>query len=103
MKQSLYGLKESGTTYIADLERAVQILREEGCQEIYLFGSVAMGTARPDSDLDIGIRNYPRERFFRIYGRLLSELEHDADLVDFGHQSALFSVLSEIGEVRRIA
>ena len=103
MKQKLYGMEESGTTYMADLERAVQILQEEGCQEIYLFGSVAIGTAGPDSDLDIGIRDYPRDRFFRIYGRLLSELEHDADLVDFGHQSALFSVLSEIEEVRRIA
>jgi predicted nucleotidyltransferase len=103
MKRPLSGTEESGTTHMADLERAVRILQEEGCQEIYLFGSVALGNAGPDSDLDIGIRDYPRERFFRIYGRLLTELEHDADLVDFGHQSALFSVLSEVGEVRRIA
>lgn len=95
--------KRSGTTYGSDIDRAVEILKEEGCKEIYLFGSYATGTAGPDSDLDIGIRDYPRERFFRIYGRLLSELEHDTDLVDFGHQSQLFAVLSEIGEVQRIA
>lgn len=103
MKQRRYGLGESEITYMADLERAVQILQDEGCREVYLFGSVAMGTAGPDSDLDIGIRDYPRERFFQIYGRLLSELEHKADLIDFGQQEALFSVLSEIGEVKRIA
>lgn len=103
MKQKLSGTELSGPSHMADLKRAVKILQEEGCREIYLFGSVAMGNAGPDSDLDIGIRDYPRERFFRIYGRLLTELQHHADLVDFGHQSALFAVLSEIGEVRRIA
>ena len=94
---------EESASHIADIERAVKILREEGCGEIYLFGSVATGRARTDSDLDLGIRDYPRERFFRIYGRLLMELEHNADLVDFGHESRLFEVLQEIGEVRRIA
>jgi predicted nucleotidyltransferase len=89
--------------HTADLERAVRILQEEGCREIYLFGSVATGDGGPGSDIDIGIRDYPRERFFHIYGRLLTELEHETDLVDFGHQSAMFSLLSEIGEVRRIA
>jgi uncharacterized protein len=89
--------------YKADLERAVRILQEEGCREIYLFGSFATGDAGPDSDIDIGIRDYPRERFFHIYGRLLTEVEHETDLIDFGHQTALFSLLSDIGEVRRIA
>jgi len=55
------------------------------------------------SDIDIGIRDYPKERFFHIYGRLLTELEHETDLVDFGNESALFSLLSGIGEVLRIA
>jgi predicted nucleotidyltransferase len=86
-----------------DLERAVRILQEEGCREIYLFGSVATGDAGPDSDIDIGIRDYPRERFFHIFGRLLTELEHETDLIDFGRQTALFSLLTDIGEVRRIA
>lgn len=89
--------------YKADLDRAVRILQEEECREIYLFGSVATGDAGPDSDIDIGIRDYPRERFFHIYGRLLTELEHETDLIDFGHQTALFSLLTDIGEVRRIA
>jgi len=103
MSREVGDTKTQGTTYAADLERAVAILQEEGCQEIYLFGSVATGETGPSSDIDIGIRGYPKERFFHIYGRLLTELEHEADLVDFGSQPALFSVLSEIGEVRRIA
>lgn len=91
------------TLYNADLESAVRILQEEGCREIYVFGSVATGDAGPDSDIDIGINDYPRERFFHIYGRLLTEVETETDLIDFGRQKALFALLSELGEVRRLA
>lgn len=86
----------------ADIERAVKILSEEGCQEIYIFGSIATGTADEQSDIDLGIRHYPRERFYHIYGRLLTELDHQMDLVDFEHQTKLFNVLTDIGEVKRI-
>ena len=40
MKQIRYGLGESEITYMADLQRAVQILQDEGCREVYLFGSL---------------------------------------------------------------
>lgn len=83
-------------------ERAVRILREEGCGEIYLFGSVAAGAAGEASGIDLGIREYPREKFFHIYGRLLTELDHGMDLVDFGAESKMFDVLSSLGEVRRV-
>ena len=86
-----------------ELQLAVQILQEEGCREVFLFGSMLTGEASPGSDIDIGIRNYPRDRFFHIFGRLLTELDHDVDLIDFDHEHALFTVLSEVGEVRRIA
>ena len=102
MGQESQETQEYSAIHTADLERAVRILQEEGCREVYLFGSVATGDAGPCSDIDIGLRDYPRERFFHIYGRLITELEHETDLVDFGHQTALFSLLSEIGEVRRI-
>lgn len=98
-----YGDTTGSRFHSHDIEAAVRILREEGCVEVYLFGSVASGTAGPSSDIDIGIRNYPRERFFQIYGRLLTELDHSVDLIDFGSESALFDVLTEIREIRRIA
>lgn len=87
----------------ADLERAVSILTAEGCSAIYVFGSVATGSAGPESDLDIGIRGCPKDRFFSVYGRLLWELEHGADLVDFDSNPEMLAVLDRIGEVRRVA
>jgi len=46
---------------------------------------------------------HAKGQFIHIYGRLLTELDHDVDLIDFDHEHALFAVLSEVGEVRRIA
>jgi predicted nucleotidyltransferase len=90
-------------SYRDDIKKAISILREERCSEVYVFGSIATDKATETSDIDIGIRGYPRERFFRIYGRLISELDHEVDLVDFDQQSELFTVLQRIGEIRRIA
>ena len=33
-----------------DLARGVAILKEAGCQQVYVFGSIAEGHVRPDSD-----------------------------------------------------
>lgn len=87
----------------ADLERAVLILTAEGCSEIYVFGSVATGSAGPDSDLDIGVRGCPKDRFFSVYGQLLWELEHGADLIDFDSNPQMLELLDRLGEVCRVA
>ena len=65
-----------------DVSRAVQILTDGGCSHIYVLGSVAAGTSRPDSDIDFAVRGCPPERFFRLQGRLLLELTRSADLID---------------------
>ena len=88
---------------VLDLEKAVRILKEEGCQEIYVFGSIATGRATEDSDIDIGIRQYPKERFFRIYARLMTDIDHHFDLIDFEINAQMFDLLSQIREVQRIA
>jgi predicted nucleotidyltransferase len=41
--------------------------RTNAVQEVWLFGSRAKGTSRPDSDVDIGIYLMPHEWAFGIY------------------------------------
>jgi predicted nucleotidyltransferase len=65
-----------------DIERAIRILKTAGCEEVYLFGSLADGDASSGSDIDLAIRGCPSGQFFRLQGKLLMELEHRADLVD---------------------
>jgi predicted nucleotidyltransferase len=42
-------------------------VRTNAVQEVWLFGSRAKGTSRPDSDVDIGIYLTPHEWAFGIY------------------------------------
>lgn len=86
-----------------DLSRAVKILQEEGCSEIFLFGSVARGEAHAESDLDLAVSGCPRGRFFSLIGRLLVELEHPVDLVNLDMQAALAQYLKQEGLLVKIA
>ncbi len=65
-----------------DLARGVAILKEAGCQQVYVFGSIAEGHVRPDSDIDFAVRGCPAKLFFKLQGRLLLELRRSADLID---------------------
>jgi predicted nucleotidyltransferase len=85
-----------------DIRRAVQILKEEGCSEIYLFGSVAAGKIREDSDLDIAIRGCPRGHFFHLLGRLLWELNHSVDLINLDTQDVFAQHLQQAEGLLRI-
>ena len=68
--------------YRADVARAVEICKAEGCRDVFIFGSVAAGRHRSQSDLDIAVRGCPPERFYRLLGRLMDELSHPVNLVD---------------------
>ena len=79
----------------ADLQRAVEILKEGGCTEVHVFGSVAEGRVREGSDLDLAVRGCPPGRFFILLGRLLAELEHPVDLVDLDRDQRISAFLTE--------
>lgn len=89
-------------SYERDIEIAKEFLKEEGCSEIYLFGSLLTDKSNKDSDIDIGIRGCPNKFFFRMYSKLSDKLEHSVDLVDFDSERDFFSMLDSIEEVIRI-
>jgi predicted nucleotidyltransferase len=89
-------------TFKKDIDRAVQILKEEGCTEIYVFGSVASGDSHSDSDIDLAVRGCPPGRFFHTLGRLMWELEHPVDVVDLNESSIFVRYLLESGELVRL-
>ncbi|MCL2063584.1 MAG: nucleotidyltransferase domain-containing protein [Candidatus Cloacimonetes bacterium] len=85
-----------------DINTAVEILREEGCQAIYLFGSLVTGKIHDKSDIDIGIRGLPHEKFYRVYGKLDDSLSCNVDLVDFDDYESFYTLLQSIDEVVQI-
>jgi len=46
--------------YQRNIHRAVEILKEAGCTDIFLFGSLATGEIRDKSDIDLAVRGCPK-------------------------------------------
>ena len=88
--------------YQKDIATAINILKNEGCQSIYLFGSLVTGKSNDKSDIDIGIKGLPKGKFFEVYSRLYFDLENNIDLINFDANSDFYSMLDKIGEVIQI-
>lgn len=46
--------------YHKDIRRAVEILKEAGCTDVNLFGSLTTGKNRDGSDINLAIRGCPK-------------------------------------------
>lgn len=89
--------------YKKDIQKAVEILKEAGCAEVFLFGSLASQEYKNTSDIDLAIRGCPQGKFFHLLGKLLLELEHPADLVNLDMQYAFAEFLEQEKELVQIA
>ena len=56
--------------YQKDIEIATNLLKNEGCQSVYLFGSLVTGKIHQNSDIDIGIKGLPKGKFLDVYSRI---------------------------------
>ena len=90
-------------TYQKDIDTAVNILKEEGCKEVYIFGSVASGEANENSDIDIAVKGFEKGRFFKIWVKLSNALEHQVDFVDLSSNKRFTKHIFETGDIIRVA
>ncbi len=85
----------------SDLKKAISILEDEGCKEVYVFGSMAEDRYHEDSDIDLAVSGIPQGEFFRVLGRLLFELDHTVDLIDLDRDDDFSKFLKKEGELVR--
>ena len=85
-----------------DIRQAVRILKDAGCTQVFLFGSLATGQIKDTSDIDLAIRGCPKGRFFHLVGQLLLNLEHPVDLVSLDRQDAFACYLEQTGDLLRV-
>lgn len=83
--------------YINDIKKAIKILKDEGCSEIFIFGSLANGEANEGSDIDIAITGLNSNRYFKVMGRLMIELENSFDLVDLDENTRFVEIIKKEG------
>ena len=88
--------------YRQDIEKATVLLKNEGCQSVYLFGSLVTGKIREDSDIDMGIKGIPEGKFLQLYSKLYFDFDTKIDLVDFDTNDNFYSMLNNLGEVVQI-
>lgn len=98
----LENLNQLPFSYKKDIEKAVKILKEEGCKEIYLFGSLAEGNIKDESDIDLAIRGCPSGKYFNLIGKLMLELDHPIDLVNLDKDDDFASFLAREGELHNV-
>jgi predicted nucleotidyltransferase len=88
--------------YRKDIDIATSFLKNEGCQSIYLFGSLITGKIHQNSDIDIGIKGLPPEKFIRVYAKLDKNLSNTLDLVDFDENEKFYNLLNSLKEIVEI-
>ena len=83
-------ITELPSAYKKDIKKAVEILKNEGCEEVFLFGSLAEGRNNSNSDIDLAVTGCPPEKYFKLIGRLLGELNHSVHLIKLDDQDNRF-------------
>ncbi len=86
-----------------DISIATKILIEDGCKEVYLFGSIAQGSYSSQSDIDLAAVGLPKDRFFSAYGRILSSVRRHVDLVGLDYDMDFGNQLKKVGTLSRVA
>ncbi|MGE5342395.1 MAG: nucleotidyltransferase family protein [Candidatus Omnitrophota bacterium] len=98
-----YDIGQLPEEYRQDIQTAVDILKGEGCNEIYLFGSLAKGNFSDRSDVDLAVTGMEKSRFFKIFGKLLTALDHPVDLVNLEKEDRFSAILKRKGNLIRVA
>jgi len=88
--------------YQDDIKKATFLLKNEGCKDVFLFGSLVTGKIHQNSDIDIGITGLNPKKFFRVYASLDRELSNKIDLVDFDLRNDFYVLLDSLGEVVKL-
>lgn len=88
--------------YRKNVRLALEILKEAGCSDIFLFGSLAENNIREGSDIDIAVRGCPKRKFFHVLGKLLLALDYPVDLVDLDQDDPFSHFLTQKGELVQI-
>lgn len=99
----MQNINTSSELYQQNLQKAIRILKQSGCTDIFVFGSLAANTLNQHSDIDLAIRGCPKGKFFQLLGKLLIELDVPVDLVNLESRDQFAHYLAQEGELLQVA
>ena len=89
--------------YRDEVNKAISFLKQEGCKEIYIFGSLAEGKSKTKSDIDIAVKGCPPGKFFNILGKLMLELHCPVDLIDLDKDKEFAQHIENQGDLINVS
>lgn len=90
-------------SYQRDIQKAIQILKENGAKEVFIFGSIANGKFNEKSDIDIAVKGLAENEFYKVASILMFELENEFDLIDLDDEKSRFSqMLLKVGGLLKV-
>lgn len=90
-------------SYQEDIKKAIQILKNNGAKEVFIFGSIANGKFNENSDIDIAVKGLNENEFYKVASILMFELENKFDLIDLDDKENRFSqMLLNIGGLLKV-
>jgi len=98
-------LKNLSQEYWLDIVRATLVTIGFGCENIYVFGSVASGETDKNSDIDLAVEGCPVGSYFKLFGKIISITDHEVDLVNLDQNQDKFAQYlkaREEGELIRV-
>jgi predicted nucleotidyltransferase len=84
------------------LTAAASLLRSMGASQVFVFGSLAAGELRPDSDIDVAVSGLPARVYFSAVSKLSDLFERPVDLLDLDDDTPLVRHLLSSGELTRV-
>jgi predicted nucleotidyltransferase len=97
-----YDIEQIPPSHRPDVKKAVQILKQAGCREIFLFGSIVTGPITLKSDIDLAVKGIPPASFFDVYGKLIGDLDHPVDLIDLESGDRFAEHIQTEGQLYRV-
>jgi predicted nucleotidyltransferase len=68
---------------LQDIQKVESILLHHGAMKIILYGSLAKGDYRADSDIDVCVEGIPDENYFRAIAECLMIIQRPVSILDF--------------------
>lgn len=97
-----YDLNKIPASHRRDVKTAIEILKNKGCKEVYLFGSLVEGQVTSNSDIDLAAKGIPPGAFFKVYAELIKYLDHPVDLISLEKDNRFGNMLQKGGYLQRV-
>lgn len=78
------------------------MLRDMGATQVFIFGSIARGNVRPDSDVDIAVTGLSPKLYFSAASKVSDIFHRPVDLLDLDDETPIVRYLLTSGDLVRV-